>query len=157
VTGGTLALGANNALSATSAITLSGGTIDLQTFSSSAASLGFAGGANLKFSLGTPGNSTALLALTGNLTKSGSGLYTLDFSGTGQAGTYNLVSYAGTSFVAGSDFTIANLGSGLDGTLTLGAGSLMLTVTAIPEPSSLGLIVGVLILGVATIGSRRHR
>lgn len=158
VTGGTLALGANNALSATSAITLSAGTIDLQTFSSSAASLGFAGGANLKFSLGTPENSTALLALTGNLTKSGSGLYTLDFSGTGQAGTYNLISYAGTSFASTSDFTIANLGTGLDAVLSLGSGNLSLTLTTsgIPEPSSFALIAGVLMLGVATIGSRRR-
>lgn len=158
VTGGTLALGADNAFSAGSAITLTGGTLDLQGFSSSAASLGFAAGTALKFELGTPGNSTALLALTGNLAKNGSGIYTLDFSGTGQAGTYNLISYAGTTFASETDFTLANLGAGLDALLSLDSGvlSLTLTSTTVPEPSTYATVAGVLALVAATGRSRRR-
>lgn len=158
ITGGTLALGANNAFSANSAITLTAGTVDLQAFSTSAASLNFAGGATMKFNLGTPGNVTALLALTGNLSKSGTGIYTLDFSGTGAVGTYNLISYAGTAFASASDFTIANLGSGLEGVLSLNSGNLSLNVTStIPEPSSFAAAAGLLALGAGAGFSRRRR
>ena len=157
ITGGTLALGANNAFSANSAITLTAGTIDLQAFNTSAASLGFAGGATLKFNLGTPGNVTALLALTGNLGKSGTGIYTLDFSGTGAVGTYNLISYAGTSFASASDFTVTNLGAGLEGMLSLNGGNLSLTVTSmIPEASSYAMVVSLLAVGGAVLRKRRR-
>ncbi|MFA6287718.1 MAG: autotransporter-associated beta strand repeat-containing protein [Opitutaceae bacterium] len=154
VDGGTLALGANNAFSPGSAITLTAGTVDLQTFSTSAASLTFAAGSALMFDLGTPGNVTALLALTTSFTKSGSGTFTLDFSGSGQAGTYNLVSFTGTSFAGQSDFTIANLGSGLSGALTLDGTSLSLAITAIPEPSTYAALFGALAL-VVTVWRRR--
>lgn len=157
ITGGTFALGANNAFSANSAITLTAGTIDLQAFSASAASLGFAGGATMKFNLGTPGNVTALLALTGNLSKSGTGIYTLDFSGTGAAGTYNLISYAGTTFASASDFTITNLGAGLEGMVSLNGGNLSLTVTSmIPEASSYAMVLSLVALGGAALRKRRR-
>lgn len=156
VNGGTLALGANNAFSSGSALVLSSGVIDLQSFSSSAASLSFSAANTLKFNLGAPGNGTALLALTGSLSKSGSGVFTLDFSGTGSAGTYNLVSFAGTTFADQSEFTVANLGSGLTGALTLNASMLSLTVSAVPEPSACAALGGVLALGFAVCRRRRR-
>jgi fibronectin-binding autotransporter adhesin len=157
INGGTLALGINNAVASGSAITLTGGTFDLQTFSTSAASLGFNAGTSLKFNLGTPGNVTALLALAGNFDKSGSGVFTLDFSGSGQAGTYNLVSFAGTAFASASDFTVTNLGSGLSGVLTLNGSSLSLAVSAVPEPSTYALMAGAFALTAATLHNRKRR
>ncbi len=153
---GTLALGANNAFSANSAIDLNtGGTVDLKTFSTSAASLDFAAGSTLKFGLGAANNPSALLALTGALAKTGSGVFTLDFSGTGEVGTYNLVSFASTAFTSESEFTISNLGGGLSGLLTLGANSLSLTVSAVPEPSSFAFLAGA--AGLLFVVGRRTR
>lgn len=142
VNAGTLALGANNAFSSGSAIGLTAGTVDLKTFSTSAASLDFAAGSTLRFDLTTPGNSTALLALSGSLAKTNTGVFTLDFSGSGQAGTYNLVSFSGTTFSDQNEFTVANLGGGLTGSLSLGANSLSLVVSAVPEPSTYALLAG---------------
>jgi autotransporter-associated beta strand protein len=157
VTDGTLALGANNAFSSGSAIVLTSGTVDLRSFSTSAASLDFAAGSKLKFNLGTPGNGTALLALTGALTKTGSGVFNLDFSGSGAVGTYNLLSFASTAFTDQSEFTVVNLGSGLSGLLSLGANSLSLIVTtsSVPEPSTYALFAGAGVLFLAF--SRRKR
>lgn len=157
INGGTLALGINNAIGSGSAIALAAGTFDLQTFSTTAASLGFAGDSTLKFNLGTPGNVTALLTLAGGFNKSGSGVYTLDFSGSGQAGTYNLLSFAGTTFASASDFTVVNLGSGLSGVLTLNGTSLSLAVSAVPEPSTYALMVGAFALAGATLRNRKRR
>ena len=123
----------------------------------SAASLGFNAGSSLKFNLGTPGNVTALLALAGNFDKSGSGVFTLDFSGSGQAGTYNLLSFAGTTFAGAGDFNIVNLGSGLSGVLTLNGTSLSLAVSAVPEPSTYALMVGAFALAGATLRNRKRR
>jgi autotransporter-associated beta strand protein len=154
---GTLALGINNAINAGSAIDLNtGGTLDLKSFSTSAASLDFAAGSTLKFNLGTSGNVSALLALTGALAKTGSGVFTLDFSGSGEVGTYNLASFASTAFTNANEFTIANLGGGLTGLLTLGANSLSLTVSAVPEPSTFALLAGAGAL-LLVVGRRNRR
>jgi autotransporter-associated beta strand protein len=157
VTDGTLALGANNAFSSGSAIVLTAGTVDLRSFSTSAASLDFAAGSKLKFNLGTPGNGTALLALTGALAKTGSGVFNLDFSGSGAVGTYNLLSFASTAFTDQSEFTVVNLGSGLSGLLSLGANSLSLIVTtsSVPEPSTYALFAGAGVLLLA-FGRRKR-
>lgn len=142
----------------TGATTVTGGTLGLQGFSSSAASLDFAAGTTLKFDLGTPGNFTALLALTGNLVKNGSGIYTLDFSGTGQAGIYNLISCTGTTFTSETDFTITNPGADLEALLSLDSGvlSLILTATTVLEPSTYATVAGVLALAAVTGRSRRR-
>lgn len=158
INGGTLALGANNAIGTNSAITLDAGTLDLQAFSASAASLGFNGASTLKFNLGTAGNATALLALSGNFNPGvGAGTHFLDFNGTGEAGTYKLVSYAGSLFNNASDFTIVNLGAGLTGQLSVTANLLSLTVSAVPEPSTYAAIFGVFVLGVAALRSRKRK
>ncbi len=157
INGGTLGLGVNNAIGSGSAIALNAGTFDLQTFSTSAASLGFNAGSSLKFNLGTPGNVTALLALAGGFNKSGSGVFTLDFAGSGQEGTYKLVSFSGTTFASASDFTVVNLGSGLSGVLTLDGSSLNLAVSAVPEPSTYALMAGAFALAGAMVHNRKRR
>ena len=136
INAGTLQVGSATALPSGSAVNLANGaTLDLQSFSATAASLVFAGGGRMSFNLGTPGNSTALLALSGTLNKSGSGSYFLDFTG-GQLGTYRLSTFSSTTFGAG-DFTLG-FGVGYAGILTLSATALDLNITAIPEPASFG-------------------
>lgn len=158
INGGTLALGANNAIGAGSAVALNAGTLDLQTFSATASSLTVNGGATLKFNLGTPGNVTALLALAGNFEPgAGVGSHTLDFGNSGAAGTYKLVSFAGTVFGSAGDFTITNLGSGLTGELLLESNQLSLVVSAIPEPATYAAFFGAMALLGAVWHSRRPR
>ena len=136
INAGTLQVGSATALPSGSAVNLANGaTLDLQSFSATAASLVFAGGGRMSFNLGTPGTSTALLALSGTLNKSGSGSYFLDFTG-GQLGTYRLSTFSSTTFGAG-DFTLG-FGVGYAGILTVGATALDLNITAIPEPASFG-------------------
>ena len=156
ISAGTLAVGANNALSAISALSLaSGATLDLNAFSASAASLGFNGGATLRFDLGAPANDTALLALTNAFTKSGSGVYSIALSG-GEIGTYKLLSFGSTNFASVGDFT-ALLESGAAGSFSLSGDDLSFTFTsvAIPEPSAFAALAGLCVLGLAST-RRRH-
>jgi fibronectin-binding autotransporter adhesin len=155
INGGTLAIGANNALSANSAIILTAGTLNMQGFSASAPSLDFKGGQTISFDLGTAGNTTALLSLSGNFTKNSTGVFNLDLNG-GQVGTYKLISFSGsTTFTSAGEFT-ALLDVGYAGNFTLNANDLSFTITtaAIPEPSSYAALAG---LGVLTLAASRRR
>jgi autotransporter-associated beta strand protein len=156
ITGGTLALGANNALSANSAISLNNaaGTLDMASFSASAASLTASNGATVSFNLGSAGNSTALLDLGGDLTRSGSATLNIDLSG-GEIGLYKLVSFSGTSFTDVNQFN-AILGEGLAGNFVLNSGDLSFNVTAIPEPSAFAALAGLGALGLASLRRRRR-
>ncbi len=154
INAGTLRVGSAGALPSGSALVLaSGATLDLQAFSAGAASLGFAGGSTMSFNLGTPGNVTALLALSGALTKSGSGTYSLALNG-GQVGTYRLLSFSSSNFAVG-DFG-ASIGAGYAGNFTLNSTSLDFTITAVPEPASAGLLGGLGAL-FCVVGRRRRR
>lgn len=152
---GTLAIGANNALSPNSAISLTGNTavLDMRSFSAGAASLAASNGATVSFDLGTPGNETALLALSGALTRTGSATLLFDLNG-GSLGTYTLLSFASTTFTSASQFS-ALLAPGYAGDFILGANSLSFQITAIPEPSAFAALAGLAGLGFAA--SRRRR
>ncbi len=153
INAGTLQIGSATALPSGSALTLANGaTLAMQSFSASAASLNFAGGARVSFNLGTPGTGTTLLALGGALNKSGSGSYFLDFSG-GQFGTYRLATFSNTTFST-SDFTLS-FGAGYAGNLSLGATTLDLTITAIPEPANISWLAALGALGC--VANRRPR
>lgn len=134
-----------------SAITLSAGSISpgnggIGTLSAS--SLAWTGGAALVFDLSTTGNTSDLLALSGALTKVGSGSYTFDFTG-GLAGqVYTLLTFGSSSGFSSSDFST----TGLDGTFSLSGSSL--TFTVVPEPATWTLVVAGL---CCTIFLRRRR
>ncbi len=70
------------------------------------------------------------LAITGNFTKGSGSNFAFNFSNTGAAGTYTLVTWTGTTnFVAG-DFSASNLGGGSTGAFAIIGNSLVLNVTA---------------------------
>ena len=86
------------------------------------------------------GDSTSsLLAITGSLTKGGSGSYLFDFQGTGAVGkTYTLATFASTNFTA-SDFSSTGLPAGLSGTFVVSGNQLQLSVVAAAvSPGSTG-------------------
>ena len=156
INGGVLQLGVNNALSASTAISVgSAGTFALKTFSTSADSLTFNGGGTLGFDLTTPGNSTALLSLTNSFTRAGAGTWFFDFTGsTGTAGDYKLLSFAGTNFTVGN--LTAVLPAGYQGSFTLNSTDLSYTVSSIPEPASFAALAGLGILAYAATRRRRQ-
>ena len=160
ISGGTLALGINNAIAASSDISVTAGTFDLKTFSEAAKSLTMSSGTTLKFDLSTAGinSPTALLALTGNLTKSGTGTFNLDFSNQtfSTDNTYTLTSFTGTTFAA-TDFTLGgySVANGESLSLSIVGNALMLTASAIPEPATYAALAGLGILGFAACRRRR--
>ncbi|GAT31471.1 PEP-CTERM protein-sorting domain-containing protein [Terrimicrobium sacchariphilum] len=101
----------------------------------SAASLAWNGGASMVFNLSATDNTSDLLALTGALTKVGSGAYTFDFSGGFSYGqTYTLITFGSSSGFSASDFST----TGQEGTFNLTGSSL--TFTAVPEPATWTLV-----------------
>jgi autotransporter-associated beta strand protein len=118
-----------------------------------------------EFNLGTAAASLALaesgssmqdqLVIGGNFTKntSSGGDYQFDFLGGGEEGWYKLVDWAGTTGFSASDFDALNLDSGLTGSFTIDNDALYLNV--IPEPSSVGLLLGG--LGALALLRRRRR
>lgn len=161
---GTLAFGANNALASTAGINLAAGSLDLKTFTTSAASLALSNGVTVKFdpSSATIDNPAALLSLAGAFTETlDGGGYGVDFSGFSfnTAGSYKLVSFTSVSGTfAASDFAAANLtlGSGLNGAFNLSGADLSYTVSAIPEPSSFAAFAGLAALGAVALRRRRR-
>jgi autotransporter-associated beta strand protein len=88
----------------------------------------------VKIDLGTGTTSDQLSLGTGRLVKevNGSGPYTFDFGGTGEGGrTYVLANFGTTTFI-GTNFTAANLRSGLTGTFAIAGGELRFS-TNLPQ------------------------
>ncbi len=101
----------------------------------SATSLAWNGGASMVFNLSATDNTSDLLALTGALTKVGSGAYTFDLSGGFSYGqTYTLITFGSSSGFSASDFST----TGQEGTFNLTGSSL--TFTAVPEPATWTLV-----------------
>lgn len=94
------------------------------------ASFGWHGGATAMFELGSPGTSD-LLAVTGAFLKASGSLFRFDFQGSGQVGTYTLVTFASTTFTA-ADFSYTNLAPCLRGAFALVGSTLQLTVEPLP-------------------------
>ncbi|HWL51313.1 MAG TPA: autotransporter-associated beta strand repeat-containing protein [Chthoniobacteraceae bacterium] len=109
------------------------------------------------FELGTAADSLANAASGGStqdrliisagsfLKGSGSG-WTFDLSGTGQIGWYELATWSGTTTFDLSDFQLAQLAPGLEGSFAFNESetALYLEVKAVPEPSTLALLLGAL-------------
>lgn len=156
--------GSGSVALATSAVTFSGllspgtsgmGALTLSS-SNSSGTLQFDATTRFAFTLGASGTNTSLLLSSGNPTLGlGSGVVNFDdFSFT-----------TGTGFAAGNSYTLisgatthtGDLGSSLSGlidssslgTLSLSGNDLVLTISAIPEPSTYAAIFG----GVALVGA----
>lgn len=89
-------------------------------------------GATLAFELGAGGTSDRL-AIGGALVKAGSGSFAFDFGGTGTPGTYTLLTFGSQSGFSSTNFTFTRLAPSLEGSFTLSATELTLTVTAVVE------------------------
>ncbi len=109
-------------------------------------------GAVLDFQLGTQSD---LIVVTGGLlTGPTTGKVTLNLSNAGGfvAGAYTLINYAtasGTSSFEATDFTLGRTMLGYNYGLALRGGTLELTASAIPEPSTYAVMVGIGVLGFA--------
>lgn len=101
-------------------------------------SLVWNGGGSMLWDLSNVSTSADLLSLTGALTKGSAGTFSFDFGGTGGMFTYNLITFASTTFSV-SDFSYTNLGSGLSGSFSVTGNALNFTV--VPEPSSVTLVL----------------
>jgi autotransporter-associated beta strand protein len=113
------------------------------------------GTAQMQFELSTTDNTSDMLDLGSDAFLKGTGTtFTFDFLGGGMAGeTYTLVTFGSTTFTDASDFSYTGLGGGYAGDFVLNSGSLQFTVSAVPEPAS----IGVLGLGAALLVRRRRR
>ncbi len=173
VSGGTLSLGSN--LTATSSVTVSGGTLTstvanvnlgLGAFSLTGGALSANGASIGTFTLASGQNFTATLG-TLNFTLGasntsdqiiGSGAFnlsnlTLALNGTTSvAGSYTL--FSGFTGNAVSGITITGLDPGYTGVLGTNG---ILTVSAIPEPSTFAALLGVSALGISVLRRRQTR
>lgn len=139
----------------------SSGAAGTLTFSSTLDISGLAAGTGgLLFDLGATGASDKVVLTSGALSI-GTGVLDLnDFSfstlsGYGP-GTYTLFS-SSTSIVGTMGSNLTGTIGGLSGALSISGNDLVLTVSAIPEPSVYALAGGVLSLGLAWVQRRRRR
>ena len=86
------------------------------------------GGNSWTYQLGT-GSTSDRLAITGDFTKGVGTGYSFNFSNTGVAGTYTLVTWTGSSNFIASNFTATNLAAGTNGTFAIVGKSLVLNAT----------------------------
>ncbi|HVU22857.1 MAG TPA: YDG domain-containing protein [Opitutus sp.] len=100
-------------------------------------------GATEDFELSNTDNTSDELAITGALTKTGSGSFAFDFQGTGAAGqTYTLATFASTTFSA-ADFSSTNLAAGVLGSFAIVGGTeLQFTTYEACEVTSAGSATG---------------
>ena len=78
-------------------------------------------------------NPSAYLVLSGILSKGTPGGYLFDFNNTGSVGAYTLVTGSSITGFTASDFSFSNLGAGLTGNFVVNPGSVVFTVSVIPE------------------------
>ncbi len=110
------------------------------------------------FELG-PGNTADLLSITGgnDFTKgtgTGGTDFVFDFAGSTDAGTFDLVTWAGgsTGFVE-SDFSYTNLGGSNTGSFQISGSTLQFV--AVPEPAALALLAAGGAIGLGLLRRRR--
>jgi hypothetical protein len=113
-------------------------------------------GGILEFDLGSGATDSDFLFVGGDFLKSSSGDWAFAFVNNGMVAgnTYDLISFGGmTDFIA-NDFSYTNVG-GFEGQFALSGNTLQFTLTAIPEPSSAGLVM-LVAFGFAMLRQRRN-
>lgn len=116
-------------------------------------SLTWNGGVNWLFDLGAA-NASDLLDLTGgNFTKGSGSSWTFDFGGSTQQGTFNLVTWSGSTTFSAGDFSSTNLGGGNTGSFQIDGNTLKFI--AVPEPGVVGLL-GAAAAGWLALRRRSH-
>ncbi|CAM2921996.1 autotransporter-associated beta strand repeat-containing protein [Rariglobus hedericola] len=138
----------------------SSGVAGTLTFTSTLDISGLASGTGgLLFNLGSVGSSDKIALSSGALTIGTGALDWNDFSFTTLSGygvgTYTLFSTT-TSIVGTMGSNLTGTVGGLNGTLSISGNDIVLTVSAIPEPSTYALIGGVLSLGLAATLRRKR-
>jgi hypothetical protein len=116
------------------------------------------GASHLVFGLGANAANSNQLTVGGLLSFSDSGSAVVDFNNNGATtGLYTLMTFGSSSGVDLSKFTLGNL-NGISGNLVLGANSLSLNVTAVPEPATTAAwLGGAMLLGVALWRARGRK
>lgn len=110
-------------------------------------------GGVMTFDLSSADATSDMLQAGGVFDLAGGANFTFDFAGGSVGQTYTLVFFgtAGSGLTSGSQFTA----NGLEGNFTLDTNSLSFTVTAVPEPGTVALVV--MGLGCVMLIARRKR
>jgi autotransporter-associated beta strand protein len=103
-----------------------------------------------KFNLGDA-DTADKLAITGNFTKGTGSAFWFDFLGSAFTGTFDLVTWSGSTNFSAGDFAYTNLGGGYTGSFTISGSTLQFI--AIPEPST---ALGGLLLAAGLLRRRRR-
>ena len=103
-----------------------------------------------KFNLGDT-DTADKLAITGNFTKGTGSAFWFDFLGSAFTGTFDLVTWSGSTNFSAGDFEYTNLGGGYTGSFTISGSTLQFI--AIPEPST---ALGGLLLTAGLFRRRRR-
>lgn len=119
-----------------------------------------AGTGGLLFDLGAAGSGDKITLSTGALSIGSGVLDFNDFSFTALsgfgAGVYTLIDTS-TSIVGTLGSNLTGTVAGLDAVLSLSGNDVILTVTAIPEPSTFAALLGTSALGAAALSRRKRR
>jgi PEP-CTERM motif len=119
--------------------------------------LNLEGGATVSFDLGANPATSDLINLNGNLNFTGPGQVTFNFIDGGiDEGTYTLIAFDGTTTVDESIFAYGYLPSAFTGEFVVGANSVTFNVSAIPEPATYALLLGVGVLGLVSAQRKRR-
>jgi autotransporter-associated beta strand protein len=103
-----------------------------------------------KFNLGDTDTADKLV-ITGNFTKGTGSAFWFDFLGSAFTGTFDLVTWSGSTNFSAGDFEYTNLGGGYTGSFTISGSTLQFI--AIPEPST---ALGGLLLAAGLFRRRRR-
>lgn len=113
---------------------------------------------SLLFSLDTPGSSSMVTILGGTLNIGVLDFSEFDFTTLGGFGAGDYTLFDASSTISGSIGTASGLLGAFNGTLSLDSinNDIVLTVSAVPEPTTFAAISGLMVLGLCWLRRNRH-